>query len=180
VTKSAVIVVIAVVAALLTGCTATPNAATTRAPLPSVGVVTPTTGGGCGDTQVSDGTSPPPAWALEGFNGWPGIPWAATSPPTAVAVLFTTELVANGINNKILWVTQTPTNQLAIVARPLNEDSPIVTLDNPTTGGNQTPSYVDLPSAGCWAFQLRWGGGAPASASLDLWVLPAGSVPSRA
>ena len=176
--KSAVVVVIAVVTALLTACATTSNPKATPASSPSASAVAPSARGGCASTQVSDGTSPPPAWALEGFNGWPGIPWAATSPPTAVAILFTKELVANGINDKILWVTQTPTNQLAIVAHPLNADSPKVAINEPTTGGNQTPSYVDLPSAGCWSFQLTWGGAAPTTASVDLWVLPAGSVPT--
>jgi hypothetical protein len=101
-----------------------------------------------------------------------------------VAILFAVELVAKGIrpdgsSNKILWVTQSPTDQLTIVAHPLNATGPKVAIDYPTTGGNQTPSIVDLPSPGCWSFQLKWGGVQTTRALLDLWVLPAGSVPSR-
>jgi hypothetical protein len=102
-----------------------------------------------------------------------------------VAILFATELVAKGArpdgsSNKILWVTQTPTNQLTIVAHPLDATSPKVAINDPTnTYGNQTPSIVDLPSPGCWSFELNWGGVQTTRASLDLWVLPAGSLPSR-
>ena len=55
------------------------------------------------------------------------------------------------VSNKILWVTQTATTQLRIVARPLDASSPTVTLKYPSTAGNQTPSIVDLPSPGCWS-----------------------------
>jgi hypothetical protein len=101
-----------------------------------------------------------------------------------VAILFAVELVAKGIrpdgsSNKILWVTQSPTDQLTIVAHPLNATGPKVAIDYPTTGGNQTPSIVDLPSPGCWSFQLKWGGVQTTRALLDLWVLPAGSLPNR-
>jgi hypothetical protein len=177
VAKSLAMVLAVALAALAAGCT------TTRAPLPK-STALPNAYGGCGATQVTAGTSPMPAWALEGFNGSPGPRWAWSEPSTAVAILFATELVAKGArpdgsSNKILWVTQTPTKQLTVVAHPLNAAGPRVAINDPATNGNQTPSIVDLPSPGCWFIQLSWGGSHMTRASLDLWVLPAGSVPSR-
>ena len=51
----------------------------------------------------------------------------------------------DGSSNKILWVTQTPTTDLTIVARPLGATNPTVTLEYPTTAGNQTPSSSTFP-----------------------------------
>jgi hypothetical protein len=188
--RSAATVLAAAVVTLLVGCTAAPKVPETSAPLPTSTMVLPTVYGGCGATQVTAGTSSPPTWALQGFNGSPapapapGPRWAASAPSTVVAILFAVELVAKGIrpdgsSNKILWVTRDPTDHLTIVAHPLNANSPKVAIDYPTTDGNQTPSIVDLPSPGCWSFQLKWGGVQTTRALLDLWVLPAGSVPSR-
>ena len=120
--KSAAVFLAAAVAALVAGCTAAPKPPSAPAPLPR-STVLPTAYGGCGATHVAAGTSPPPNWALEGFNGWPGLRWASSAPSTVVAILFATELVAKGARpdgsgNKILWVTLTPTNQLTIVAHP--------------------------------------------------------------
>ena len=178
--RSAAVVLAAAVAALVAGCTAAPKP---PAPLPK-STVLPAAYGGCGVTQVAAGTTPMPSWALEGNGSAPGPRWAASAPSTAVAILFAVELVAKGArpdgsSNKILWVTQTPTKQLTIVAHPLNAAGPKVAIDDPTAGGNQTPSIVDLPSPGCWSFQLKWGGVQTTRASLDLWVLPAGSLPNR-
>ena len=186
--RSAATVLAAAVVTLLVGCTAAPKVPETSAPLPTSTMVLPTVYGGCGATQVTAGTSSPPTWALQGFNGSPapapGPRWAASAPSTVVAILFAVELVAKGIrpdgsSNKILWVTRDPTDHLTIVAHPLNANSPKVAIDYPTTDGNQTPSIVDLPSPGCWSFQLKWGGVQTTRASLDLWVLPAGSLPNR-
>jgi hypothetical protein len=184
VTKLATTVLAVALASVFAGCSTGPQAPTTSAPKPN-STIAPNAYGGCGATQVTDGASPPPAWALGGFGGWPGIRWAASSPSSAVAILFAEQLVAKGArpdgsSNKVLWVTETPTNQLTIVARPLDAASPTVTLNYPPTAGNQTPSLVDLPSPGCWSFQLHWGTVHPSTASLDLWVLPAGTTPSRA
>jgi hypothetical protein len=183
--RSAAAILAVAVATMFAGCTAAPKPPSAPAPLPR-STVSPTAYGGCGATHVTAGTSPPASWALEGFNGWPaGLRWAASAPSSAVAILFATELVAKGArpdgsSNKILWVTQTPTNQLTIVAHPLDATSPKVAINDPTnTYGNQTPSIVDLPSPGCWSFELNWGGVETTRASLDLWVLPAGSLPSR-
>lgn len=181
--KLAATVLAVVLAGAFAGCSAAPQVPTTKLPVPD-STMTPTGYWGCGATQVTDGASPPPAWALGGFSGWPGIRWAASAPSSAVAILFAVQLVAKGArpdgsSNKILWVTETPTTDLTIVARPLGATNPTVTLKYPTTAGNQTPSVVDLPSPGCWSLQLHWGAVHPSSASLDLWVLPAGSAPSR-
>ena len=182
-TKLATTLLAVVLAGVLPGCSAVPQVPTAKPPVPN-STIAPTAYGGCGATRVASGGSPPPAWALDGFGEWPGIRWVASAPSSAVAILFAVQLVATGArpdgsSNKILWVTQTATTQLRIVARPLDASSPTVTLKYPSTAGNQTPSIVDLPSPGCWSLQLQWGTVHPSEASLDLWVLPAGSTPSR-
>lgn len=182
-TKLAATVLAVALAGVFAGCSTARQVPPTKQSVPN-STIAPTAYGGCGATHVTDGTSPPPAWALDGFDGWPGIRWAASAPSTSVAILFAVQLVAKGArpdgsSNKILWVTKSPTNQLSIVARPLHAASPTVTFTYPPASGNQTPSLVDLPSPGCWSLQLHWGGAQTARASLDLWVLPAGSAPRR-
>jgi hypothetical protein len=182
VTKLAATALAVALAGGFAGCSAGPQA-TTKPPVTN-STIAPTANGGCGGTHVTDGAPPPPTWALEGFSGWPGIRWATSEPNSAVAILFAVQLVAKGArpdgsSNKILWVTQTPATDLTIVARRLGATGPPVTLSYPSTAGNQIPSIVDLPSAGCWSLQLHWGSVHPSEASLDLWVLPAGSTPSR-
>ena len=182
--KSVAMVLSAAIAAVIAGCTSAPVSTSTPTTAPSGSTLLPTAYGGCGPTQVTDGTSPPPSWALQGFNGWPGLHWAASASSNIVAILFAVELVAKGVrpdggSNKILWVTQTPATQLTIVAHPAGASTPMVNINFPTNEEDQTPSYVNLPTPGCWSFQLSWGAVRTTSASLDLWVLPAGSVPGR-
>jgi hypothetical protein len=141
----------------------------------------PTAHGGCGNTEVH--TGPIPAWANGGFSDpSTGLPWAAGTPSTAIAILFATELVAggqrpDGSSNKILWVTETSTYQLRIVARPTDGAGSPVAISQPTTNGNQVPSIVDLPTAGCWTFHLTWGATQSSSSTLQLWVLPQHTLP---
>jgi len=145
---------LAAVVAVAPGCAA--NAPPEKATPSSVAQPPsePTAHGGCGNTQVR--TGPIPAWANSGFSGSStGLPWAAGTPSTAIAILFATELVARGLRpdgsaNKILWATETPTYQLHIVARPVDGAGSPVAINNPTTNGNQVPpsSISPLPAAG--------------------------------
>ena len=66
---------------------------------------------------------------------------------------------------------------MRVEGRPLGRDRPVVTVQDQLSG-NQMPSYVDVPSAGCWSFRVTWGHPARTS-TIDLDVLPAGALPPR-
>ena len=91
----------------------------------------------------------------------------------AVAFVFANELVAgssprsDGSSNKVLWVVKDP-KSFVVEGRPLGQAQPVVTVD----GG---PSIVDLPTPGCWTFQVLRG---KQSSVINLQVLPVGSLPS--
>jgi hypothetical protein len=81
------------------------------------------------------------------------------------AILFSYPLRAGnptGRRNKILWIVKQPRNgsPLRIVAHPLGSARPVVRLAFPANSspGEIYPSYVDVPSAGCWRLTLRWAG----------------------
>ncbi|HYM96776.1 MAG TPA: hypothetical protein VET26_05730 [Candidatus Sulfotelmatobacter sp.] len=161
---------------LLSGaCT---SSATTHAHT-SPGVPVHTFAGGCAGTVLTDAL--PPIWAQGGWSQpkapW-GVPWALGTGGEAVAYVFANQLVAgssprvDGTSNKVLWVAKGAPPNFVVNARPLGEDRPLVTI----AGG---PSIVDLPTAGCWTFQLTWGSsGEAGSSTLSLEVLPPGSAPS--
>ena len=133
--------------------------------------------GGCAGTVLTDGE--PPAWAQGGWNvvkGQPwGVPWALGSGGQAVAFVFARQLVAgssprvDGTNNKILWVAKGSSSNFSVAGIPPGGTQPAVTV----SGG---PSIVDAPAAGCWTFRLTWGA-AQATSTINLEVLPAGSLP---
>lgn len=133
--------------------------------------------GGCAGTVLTDAV--PPSWAQGGWSHtagtpWP-VPWALSSPGDAVAFVFAIQLVAgpspraNGTANKVLWVARDPAGAYTVEARPLGQSQPLVTIQ----GG---PSIVDLPSPGCWTFTIH----SRTTSTINLQVLPAGSLPSPA
>ena len=135
--------------------------------------------GGCAGTVVTDAI--PPIWAQGGWVGvtgtsWP-VPWAMGSPGDAVAYMWATELVAgpspriDGTNNKVLWVTNQPAS-FVVEGHPFGSSQP--TLNVP--GG---PSIIDAPSPGCWTFQLISKPDSRIVSTVNLQVLPAGSLPPR-
>lgn len=136
--------------------------------------------GGCAGTLVSD--AEPPAWAQGGWHGhakgtpW-SVPWAMGTPSNAVAFLFAGQLVAgvsprvNGTNNKILWVAKDAEWGFVVEGRPLGESRPIVSI----AGG---PSIVDVPTAGCWTFQLSSSSTGNHISDFNLEVLPNGTLPA--
>lgn len=134
--------------------------------------------GGCAGTVLTDGL--PPTWAQGGWSApavpWP-VPWTLGTGGEAVAYVFAIQLVAgssprvDGTNNKVLWVAKGAPPNFSVDAHPLGLDHPVIKI----AGG---PSIVDLPTAGCWTFDLTWGpSGHTASSAINLDVLPAGSVP---
>jgi hypothetical protein len=131
--------------------------------------------GGCAGTVLTN--AEPPAWAQGGWSHTPGtpwpVPWAMATPGDAVAFMFAKELVAgssprsDGSQNKVLWVVKDPTSFL-VESRPLGQAQPVVTV----AGG---PSIVDVPTPGCWTFQLLRG---EQTSVINLQVLPAGTLPT--
>jgi hypothetical protein len=135
--------------------------------------------GGCAGTVLTE--AEPPVWSQGGWsheNGtpWP-VPWALAKPGDAIAFVFANELVAgssprsDGSANKVLWVVR-DAQAFVVDGRPLGQSQPVMTF----AGG---PSVVDVPTAGCWTFQVIQGKpGAEHRSVIDLQVLPAGTLPA--
>jgi len=106
------------------------------------------------------------------------------SPPSALAYLFATQLVAggrrpDGSSNKILWVTRDPSRDVTIEGRPLGRSQPVVPIRGQVVYGNQLPSQVDVPTSSCWSFVVSWAGRTRETSTINLDVLPAGTLPTR-
>jgi hypothetical protein len=123
--------------------------------------------GGCGATQLLRGAVP--AWTAPAFSdsspGPPMWPHAISRRGTVVAIVFGYPLRAGQPTNpanKVLWIMRLPRNgsPLTITARPLHANAPRVTGVWPadSSPGEIYPSYVNVPSAGCWRITLRWAG----------------------
>lgn len=133
--------------------------------------------GGCAGTTVTDAI--PPVWAQGGWNHISGTPWpvawALGSPGDAVAFLFAVQLVAgpsprsDGSNNKIQWVIKDAGN-FEVDGHPSGSAEPAVS----TQGG---PSIIDVPSPGCWKFQLTTVPQRKLVSTVNLEALPHGSLP---
>jgi hypothetical protein len=124
----------------------------------------------------------PPLWARGGWTNpnttpWP-VPWAFGTEDTTVAYLFATQLVAgtsprvDGSQNKVLWEARDyPSGGNVLVnGHPFGESQPVVSIP----GG---PSITYVPTAGCWTFQLSWTSVGTHTSTINLEVLPAGTVP---
>ncbi|WP_225854732.1 hypothetical protein [Micromonospora sp. ALFpr18c] len=131
---------------------------------PSVAAAT-----GC-RSRVETGTLPD--WAQTGFHGDARAPHVLGAQGHIVAVLFGNPLAQvrrDGSNNKILWVSRPATAS----ADPTSPATLVITATLDGTGtrvtrevdGGPGPSIIDMPSAGCWHLDLRWGG---RSDSMDL------------
>lgn len=134
--------------------------------------------GGCSNTVVTDAY--PPVWAQSGWNQPSGSPWpvhwALGTPGEGVAYMFAVELVAessprsDGSSNKVLWIIRSPSS-FVVVGHPLGRSEPTMTAE----GG---PSIIDVPTAGCWSFQLITKPDNKVMSTINLEALPAGSAPS--
>ncbi len=120
--------------------------------------------GGCGGTQVYKGGEPDWLTTAGENNNPKGVPYFITSPATAAGFLFAYPLRAGSVsnpNNKILWVVGLPRdgNPLRVQGHPLAASSPTIdqTFPADSSPGEIYPSIVDVPTAGCWHFDLRWG-----------------------
>lgn len=128
--------------------------------------------GGCGTTHVYRGGEPDWLTRAGDNNNPTGLPYAIADPPIAAGFIFGYPLrsgTPSNPSNKILWVVGIPRdgNNLAIEAHPRNASAPVVHMSfaADSSPGEIYPSEVDVPSAGCWHFDLAWG---PNHASVDL------------
>jgi hypothetical protein len=134
----------------------------------------PSAARGC-RSAVSTGALP--AWARAGFFGPqpPRVPHVLGTHGRIVAILFGGTLHAPpspDLRNKILWVSPTGGEEpLRIDATRADGRAHArrVIADGPG------PSYVDLPSAGCWRLVLSWGAAGTERDSLDLAYAPPSS-----
>jgi hypothetical protein len=158
------------------GCTTSPVASAHVHPSPTAPVHT--FAGGCAGTLLSDAV--PPVWAQDGWaklTPWP-VPWAFGTNNDTVAYLVATQLVAgvsprvDGSQNKVLWEAKdSPSGAgVKVEGHPMGESQPVVTI----AGG---PSITDVPTPGCWTFRLSWGADGGHSSTINLEVLPSGTVP---
>jgi hypothetical protein len=86
-------------------------------------------------------------------------------PPLAAGFLFVQPLRAghpDNPSNKVLWVVGPTRNgsTLTIDAHPLGATSPAIHETHIANSGPGQiyPDGVDVPTAGCWQFDLRWAG----------------------
>jgi hypothetical protein len=106
-----------------------------------------------------------PTWARAGFTP-PSVamPYVLGSRGDIVAVLWARHdpLVTPtppGRANKILWVSKLSVgSSLEITARRLIGGASVGAVQRRTVLGGPGPSTIDMPTAGCWQFTLRWAG----------------------
>jgi len=137
----------------------TPSAGAPRAV--SVTGSQPAAAGSCASAVVYGSL---PTWARAGFSP-PSIamPYALGAHGDIVAVLWARHdpLVTPappGRNNKILWVSKLFGSPLEITARQLVGGTAVGAVQRRTVAGGPGPSIIDMPTAGCWQFTLRWSG----------------------
>jgi hypothetical protein len=102
-----------------------------------------------------------PTWARSGFRApYDGWKYVTSKTGQIVAVLFGDPLRAGTpgptqAQNKILWVPDDPS------AGALTVDGHLVGTNTNADIGDISfgPSYVNVPTAGCWRFTLHWIGG---------------------
>ncbi|HLJ03800.1 MAG TPA: hypothetical protein VKT31_10185 [Solirubrobacteraceae bacterium] len=117
----------------------------------------------------------PPSWTAAAFSdSSPGftIPYALSDKNAAAAFFFAPVLRAGhpvNPSNKVLWVVRSLRNghPLQITAHSGARTVRMSFPDN-AEPGEIYPSYVDLPTSGCWSLALRWG---PHSTHIDVNVV---------
>ena len=139
----------------------------TRSTVRQVASATSIVPGGCGATKLYRGRLP--AWTAPAFAdsspGPPPWPHALSKRGNVAAIVFGNPLRAGdptGRMNKILWIMRLPRlgSPLRIEASPLHATAlPIRHAWPPDSSpGEIYPSYVNVPTAGCWHLTLRWAG----------------------
>ena len=149
---------------VLVACSGTvgaqPKAAAEAIPSGAVAVT-----GGCGATQLYQGTVP--AWSrMASAPVGSRSRYAMANPAIAVALL--SYPLRAGIRagtpddpaNKVPWFVRYPNRgSLSIKARPLRGTEPLITIAGyPANPGYVFTSILDVPTPGCWHFDLGWDG----------------------
>jgi hypothetical protein len=159
-------VVGAVVSIVVVSCSGA--VATKPIPSPSAAGLTPVatpaaTTVECGTTTIARGGNPEWLDSAGAHNNPLFLRYVVARPALAAGFLFADPLRAgHPVNpaNKILWVVRTDRNgtPLVINGHPLNATSPRVhtTQEANSSPGEIYPSVVDVPTAGCWQFDLQW------------------------
>ncbi len=122
---------------------------------------------GCGATKIVHGAVP--GWTAPAFSDsksrTPPWPHAVSERGNVVAIVFGYPLRADRPTNpanKILWIMRLPRkgSPLRIKATPLHSSAPLVKSAWPadSSPGEIYPSYVNVPTAGCWRVSLHWAG----------------------
>lgn len=112
-----------------------------------------------GECRVDYDAAPLPAWARAGFTppDQP-VPHVLGDAGDMVAILWDTHHPleappAADENNKILWVARVGAADGPLEIRATLGDRTVRRTVAPAPG----PSGIDLPAAGCWSLDLRWG-----------------------
>lgn len=124
--------------------------------------------GGCGGTPLYVGSLP--SWTApatqQGSSTSSLWPHAMSRGRNVTAIVFGYPLQGgkpgSGRQNKVLWIMRLSrqSRPLRITARPLHANHPVVheTIPPDASPGQIYPSYVNVPSRGCWRLTLRWAG----------------------
>jgi hypothetical protein len=106
-----------------------------------------------------------PVWMRGGFSGPdPRVPYTLGERGQIAGVLFAWPLrspLLQGRRNKILWVPRHLSKSVAPLWIRLQKMNGVQTIGTPVRRVISTgpgPSYVDVPSAGCWRATLTWSG----------------------
>jgi hypothetical protein len=106
-----------------------------------------------------------PTWARTGFSDpRPRMPHVLGRSGEIAAIVFGYPLLsppAKNRANKILWVSRRaikPPDKLRIRAQRMHRDRPVGKHVVRVIDGGPGPSYVNLPTHGCWRLTLRWSG----------------------
>ena len=100
-----------------------------------------------------------PTWAQAGFTPpTQPMPYVTGDSGDIVAILWAEHdplqaPPAADRNNKILWVSRVGSGDLHIRATQGSSDETVTR----SVAGGPGPSIIDLPSPGCWSFDLTWG-----------------------
>src|SRR5438094_4227393 len=118
---------------------------------------------GCGSTAVLRGGIPDWLGTAGGNNNPTFLRYVIGHPALVAGFLFGDPLRAGhpeNPSNKVLWVVRMPRDgsPLVVDGHPLGGTEPQVHLTQPANSGPGEiyPSIVDVPSAGCWQFDLQW------------------------
>jgi hypothetical protein len=161
------VAIAAVIALALAGCSTQAAPLPTTSPTPVPDETPPSSAvieSNCGSTPIYRGSIPHWLDVAGGYNNPRELPYVIGHPALAAGFIFGYPLRAghpDNPGNKILWVVKAPRNRssLTVDAHPLGASSPAIHETFPANAGPGEiyPDGVDVPTAGCWQFDLRWG-----------------------